>query len=213
MFYPNCSGHCTRALIFPRWGKTRGQWRAVMSCEELLGPFSAADTAGNLQTTSSLGPVQRSSSGRVEIMALTATLRFKESCTILSYDGANAFNSLYRHRFLSALVAEIVPSVVLCARKPPLSVSLSLYLSLCLSLSRWLSRFSWELRLTWRLETKTGPLSAFCCTTSPAQMCVCVCVCMWCVYMFVFVCVCVFIKLHIIAQSGLVILVILCQSH
>ena len=33
---------------------------------------------------------------------------------------------------------------------------------------------------------------------------VCVCVC---------VCVCVFIKLHITAQSGLVILVILCPSH
>ena len=33
-------------------------------------------------------------SGRVEIMALTATLGFKEGCTILSYDGANAFNSI-----------------------------------------------------------------------------------------------------------------------
>ena len=31
----------------------------------------------------------------------------------------------------------------------------------------------------------------------------------WCVC----VCVCVFIKLHITAQSGLVILVILCPSH
>ena len=36
--------------------------------------------------------------------------------------------------------------------------------------------------------------------------CVCTCVC-------VCVCVCVFIKLHITAQSGLVILVILCHSH
>ena len=44
-------------------------------------------------------------------MALTATLGFEEGCTILSYDGANAFNSIYRHRFLPAL-AEIVPSVV-----------------------------------------------------------------------------------------------------
>ena len=35
-------------------------------------------------------------------------------------------------------------------------------------------------------------------------MCMCVCVC---------VCVCVFIKLHITAQSGTVILVILCHSH
>ena len=62
-------------------------------------------------------------SGGVEIMAFTATLGFKEGCTILSYDGANAFNSIYRHRFLPAL-AEIVPSVVpyasnLYAREPP----------------------------------------------------------------------------------------------
>ena len=63
-------------------------------------------------------------SGGVEIMAFTATLGFEEGCTIVSYDGANAFNSiLYRHRFLPAL-AEIVPSVVpyapnLYAREPP----------------------------------------------------------------------------------------------
>ena len=44
-------------------------------------------------------------------MAFTATLGFEEGCTILSFDGANAFNSIYRHRFLPAL-AEIVPSVV-----------------------------------------------------------------------------------------------------
>ena len=44
-------------------------------------------------------------------MAFTATLGFEEGCTILSYDGANAFHSIYRHRFLPAL-AEIVPSVV-----------------------------------------------------------------------------------------------------
>ena len=42
-------------------------------------------------------------------MAFTATLGFEEACTILSYDGANAFNSIYRHRFLPA-VAEMVPS-------------------------------------------------------------------------------------------------------
>ena len=41
-------------------------------------------------------------SGGVEIMALTARLSFEEGCTILSYDGANAFNSIYRHRFLRA---------------------------------------------------------------------------------------------------------------
>ena len=62
-------------------------------------------------------------SGGVEIMAFTATLGFEEGCTILSYDGANAFNSIYRHRFLPAL-AEIVASVVpyapdLYAREPP----------------------------------------------------------------------------------------------
>ena len=62
-------------------------------------------------------------SGGVDIMALTATLGFEEGCIILSYDGANAFNSIYRHRFLPAL-AEIVPSVVpyasnLYAREPP----------------------------------------------------------------------------------------------
>ena len=56
-------------------------------------------------------------------MALIATLGFEEGCTILSYDGANTFNSIYRHRFLPAL-AEIVPSVIpyaanLYAREPP----------------------------------------------------------------------------------------------
>ena len=44
-------------------------------------------------------------------MALTATLGFQEDSTILSYDGANAFNSMYRHRFLPAL-ADVVPTVV-----------------------------------------------------------------------------------------------------
>ena len=44
-------------------------------------------------------------------MALTAAPGFEESCTILLYDGVNAFNSIYRHRFLPAL-AEIVSSVV-----------------------------------------------------------------------------------------------------
>ena len=56
-------------------------------------------------------------------MALTATLGFEEGYTILSYDGANASNSIYRYRFPLAL-AEIVPSVVpyasnLYAREPP----------------------------------------------------------------------------------------------
>ena len=56
-------------------------------------------------------------------MALTITLDFEEGCTILSYDGANAFSSIYRHRFLPAL-AEIFLSVVpyasnLYAQEPP----------------------------------------------------------------------------------------------
>ena len=56
-------------------------------------------------------------------MALAATLGFEECHSILSYDKANAINSIYRHRFLSAL-AEIVPSVIpyasnLHAREPP----------------------------------------------------------------------------------------------
>ena len=50
-------------------------------------------------------------SSGVEIMVFTATLGFEEGCTILSYDGANAFDSIYRHRFLPALV-EIVPSEI-----------------------------------------------------------------------------------------------------
>ena len=56
-------------------------------------------------------------------MALTATLGFEEGCTILSNDGANTFNSIYRHRFLPTL-AENDPSVFpyasnLYAREPP----------------------------------------------------------------------------------------------
>ena len=56
-------------------------------------------------------------------MALTTTLDFEEGCTILSYDGANGFSSIYRHRFLPAL-AETFPSVVpyasnLYAQEPP----------------------------------------------------------------------------------------------
>ena len=56
-------------------------------------------------------------------MAYTTTLGFEEGCPILSYDGANAFNNVYRRRFLPAL-AEIVPSVVpyatnLYARETP----------------------------------------------------------------------------------------------
>ena len=41
-------------------------------------------------------------------------------------------------------------------------------------------------------------------TSDQTRVCVCVCVCVY---------VCVFIKLHITAQSGPVILAILCHSH
>ena len=53
VFCPKFSGYCTRALAFPRWGKRRGQWHAVMSCGDLLVLFSATNTAGSWQTTSS----------------------------------------------------------------------------------------------------------------------------------------------------------------
>ena len=55
VFCPKFSGHCTRGLTFPRWDKRRDQWRAVMFCGELLVLFSAADTEGSCQTTSSPG--------------------------------------------------------------------------------------------------------------------------------------------------------------
>ena len=51
-------------------------------------------------------------------MALSATRGFEEGCTILSYDGVNAFNSINRHRFLPAL-EEIVLSLVPYPRKSP----------------------------------------------------------------------------------------------
>ena len=55
VFCPKYSGHCTRALTFPHWGKTQDQWRAVMSSGELLALFSATGTRGSWQTTSSAG--------------------------------------------------------------------------------------------------------------------------------------------------------------
>ena len=55
VFCPKFSGHCRQALTISRWGKRRDQWRAVMFCGELLVLFSAADTAGSWQTTSSPG--------------------------------------------------------------------------------------------------------------------------------------------------------------
>ena len=51
-------------------------------------------------------------------MMLSATWGFEEGCTILLYDGANAFNSINRLRFLPAL-EEIVLSLVPYPREPP----------------------------------------------------------------------------------------------
>ena len=82
-------------------------------------------------------------------MTLTAILGFKEGCTILSYDGANALNSIYRNRFLPTL-AEIVPSVVpyaldLYARDPPnLVEDLAAFATLVVS-SRVLLQVFWAL--------------------------------------------------------------------
>ena len=61
VFCPKCAGHCTRVLTFPRWGKGRDQWRAVMFCGELLALFLPPiwQEAGRLFPT--LGPVRRSS--------------------------------------------------------------------------------------------------------------------------------------------------------
>ena len=55
-----------------------------------------------------------------------------------------------------------------------------------------------------RIDPPKGGSMIF--VTKCVSLCVCLCVC-GCVW------VCVFIKLHITAQSGLVILVILCPSH
>ena len=46
-------------------------------------------------------------------MALSATRGFEEGCIIFLYDGANAFNSINRHKFLPALeklVLSLVPT-------------------------------------------------------------------------------------------------------
>ena len=82
-------------------------------------------------------------------MALTVTLSFKEGCTILSYDGANAFNSIYGHRFLPAL-AEIVPSVVpyaldLYVREPPKMVEDLVAFATLIVSSRVLPQLFWAL--------------------------------------------------------------------
>ena len=55
-------------------------------------------------------------SGGVETMALIVTPDFEEGYTTLSYNGTNAFNSIYRHRCLPVL-AEIVLQVVHYATK------------------------------------------------------------------------------------------------
>ena len=97
----------------------RDQWRAVMSWRCFLPPIWQK-LVDYFQPRGQYDVVV---SGRVERTALTVPIGYEEGCTILSYDGVNAFNSIYRHRFLPAL-AEIVPKVVpyasnLYAREPP----------------------------------------------------------------------------------------------
>ena len=70
-----------------------------------------------------LGPVRRSNLRWGRDNGAHSNTGFEEGCTILSYDGANAFNHIYRHRFLPAL-AEIILLVVpyasnMYAREPP----------------------------------------------------------------------------------------------
>lgn len=48
---------------------------------------------------------------RVELTAHIARQGFEEGCTILSYDGANTLNSMYRHTFLPQL-AVVTPVAV-----------------------------------------------------------------------------------------------------
>ena len=89
-------------------------------------------------------------------MALTAILGFKEGCTILSYDGANSFNSIYHHRFMPAL-AEIVPSVVSYAldlyvgEPPKLVEDLAAFTTLVVS-SRVLPQVFWALHTSANLS-------------------------------------------------------------
>ena len=92
---------------------------------ELLAPCSAAVTVGNWKTTSSprASGVYRYQAEQISSRLQQNWVSKKKGGTILSYDGANAFNGMYSHRFLPAL-AEIVPSVVpyaanLHAQEPP----------------------------------------------------------------------------------------------
>ena len=114
MFCVKYFEHCTSALTFLRRGKRRDQWRAVMSCGELLPVFCHRYGKKLADYFQAWGQHRVVVSGGVDVMALTATLGFGEGSTISSYDGANAFNGIYCHRFLPAL-AEMVPSVVLYA--------------------------------------------------------------------------------------------------
>ena len=94
-----------------------------VACGDVLTLFSTADGRKLVDYFQPWGPYGAAVSGRVEIMALIVPLSFEEGCTILSYDRGNAFNSIYRDRFLPALT-EIVPTVIpyapnLYAREPP----------------------------------------------------------------------------------------------
>lgn len=61
--------------------------------------------------------------GRVEVITLAVSLGFQENCTILSFDEANALNSIYLHRMLPALVEVVLVAthydINVYAREPP----------------------------------------------------------------------------------------------
>lgn len=86
----------------------------VTSFEGLLELFSTGDTTGNLETTSNPGSSKFCSALRGRDHG-TTTLGVEEGDTMLSYNGADTFNSIYNHIFLSAL-AKIVPSLKPYAR-------------------------------------------------------------------------------------------------
>ena len=103
-----------------------GQKARPVTCVDVLRRVTGAvfwrRYGGKLADFQPWGQYGVAVSGGVEIMAVTVTLGFEECCTILSYNGANAFNSLYCHKFFA--LAKIVPSVVpyasnLYAREPP----------------------------------------------------------------------------------------------
>ena len=111
MFSPKWSGHFTSAKRSALGQKTRPVAYGDVF-RRVIGAVFCCRYGRKLADYFQLwGQYSLAVSGGIEIIALTATLGFEEGCTILSYGGSNAFNSIYRHRFLPAL-AEIVPSEV-----------------------------------------------------------------------------------------------------